>query len=226
MIEDPSPLFPLGRLQVEFYDNGRKFVTVRRFRYVDPVYDIDVTIEPWTVTDLNSTPRPVWWFFAPTEYPIAGGVHDELFRRPPVGWSRANCDFVHWRLLRLLGCPEWKAEMVFQILSKFSGAAWNKCRDAERKPAILASGEAIIPLRQLRSLMSDTPIADAIAAIDKRPRDTVRIEAAATKDDQGASIGAHRDFGNPGGWSAGTEASWYRKAGWKVAAVIEWVKGK
>ncbi len=73
---------------------------------------------------------------------------------------------------------------------------------------------------------SKTPISDSIADIDNLPRDKVRIAVAATENDQGGTIGAHRDFGKPGGWSAGGEASLFKRAGWKVAAVIEWVKGK
>lgn len=125
------PHFPLGRLAGEFYDDGHKLVTVRSFRFVDREngVNIDITIPALFTTDFNSTPRSAWFLFAKWEYPAAGAVHDWIFRYPPDGWSRENCDWVHWRLLQLLGMSKWKREMVFQILSKASKGAWNRYRD-------------------------------------------------------------------------------------------------
>jgi hypothetical protein len=124
--------YPLGPLAVEFYDNGRKMVTTRRFRFLDPDYEVDVLIEEFFTTDLNSSPRLFWWFFSKHDYPEAGAVHDHLFRTPPVGWTRETCDWVHYRILELGGMPGWKREIVFQLLSKGSKGAWDRYRAMDR----------------------------------------------------------------------------------------------
>ncbi len=119
-------MFPLGPLAGEFFDCGRKFVLVRPFQFVDG--HIDVMVPALFTTDFNSVPRLAWTFFAKWEWPEAGAVHDWVFRHPPDGWSRENCDWVHWRMLTLTGCPKWKAEVIFQALSYGSKGAWNRYR--------------------------------------------------------------------------------------------------
>ncbi len=122
--------FPLGPLAGEFYDQGRKLVLLRPFQFVDGA--IDITVPQWATTDFNSSPRLVWSFFPPWAFPEAGAVHDHLFRTPPDGWSRQNCDWIHWRILRVLGCQWWKAEIIFQALSYGSASAWNHYRAKDR----------------------------------------------------------------------------------------------
>lgn len=203
--------FPRGRLAGEFYDDGRKLVTLRPFQYVDSEYGIDVTVPALSTTDFSSVPRLFWGVFAATDFPAAGAVHDHVFRHPPEGWSRENCDWCHWRLLRLLGCPAWKAEVVFQVLSKASRGAWNRYREMEQTP--------------LRSLMTDTPIADSLKNLDALPVDEFSAGVAVDKDDVGATIEGNRDFGKPGGWSASVSASWWKAKGYVAAAKVLW-KGK
>jgi hypothetical protein len=124
--------FPLGPLAGEFYDKGRKLVTLRPFRFVDGD-NIDVTVPALFTTDFNSVPsRAMWWFFAPWEHPEAALIHDFAYRHPPDGWSRENADYAHWRILMLTGCPRWKAEIIFQFLSKGSKGAWKRYRERER----------------------------------------------------------------------------------------------
>ncbi len=122
--------FPLGPLAGEFFDQGRKLVLIRPFQFLD--LDADVTVPALFTTDFNSVPRGAWWFFAKWESPEAGAVHDWIFRHPPEGWSRENCDWVHWRILTVTGCPKWKAEVIFQALSYGSKGAWNRYREKER----------------------------------------------------------------------------------------------
>lgn len=124
--------FPLGRVAAEFYNDGRSIVLLRPFRYFDPNFGIDIIVPKFFTSDGNSSPRPVWWLFAIWDYPAAPVVHDFCFRNPPEGWSRANADWAHWRLLRLCGCQKWKAEIVFQILSKVSTGAWERYRAMDR----------------------------------------------------------------------------------------------
>jgi hypothetical protein len=126
-----APNFPLGPLAVEFYDQGRKMVTLRPFAFVDDAYSVAVYVPEFFTTDLNSSPRLAWWFFARHDFPEAGVVHDWIFRYPPAAWTRQNCDWVHWRILTLTGCPRWKAEIVFQLLSKGSRGAWDRYRAME-----------------------------------------------------------------------------------------------
>jgi hypothetical protein len=124
--------FPLGRVAGEFFNDGRSIVLVRPFRYVDEEYGIDLTAPEHFTSDGNSSPRTVWWFFSKWDYPAAPVMHDLIFRNPPEGWTRQNCDWVHWRLLRLSGCPKAKAEIVFQMLSKGSKGAWNRYRALDK----------------------------------------------------------------------------------------------
>jgi hypothetical protein len=127
-----TPHFPLGRLAGEFYDNGGKLVTLRPLQFMDSEYGVDVTVPEAFTTDFNSTPRAAWFFFARWEYPAAGALHDYVFRHPPEGWTRQNCDWLHWRVLRVLGCPKVKAEIIFQILSRGSKGAWNRYRALDK----------------------------------------------------------------------------------------------
>lgn len=64
-----------------------------------------------------------------------------------------------------------------------------------------------------------------LAKIDQLPADEVRIAIVAEGGDVGASVEGHRDIGKPGGWTAAGEASIFKRAGWKVAALLNW-KGK
>jgi hypothetical protein len=130
--ELPREHFPLGGVAGEFYNDGRSIVTLRPFRYVDKEHGIDVTVPALFTSDGNSSPQPAWWFFSKWDYPAAPVMHDWVFRHPPAEWTRENCDWVHWRLLRLSGCPGWKAEVVFQFLSKGSKGAWDRHRQREQ----------------------------------------------------------------------------------------------
>jgi hypothetical protein len=126
-----TPHFPNGNVACEFYNDGRSIVLLRPFRYVDEEYGIDVTVPQWFTSDGNSVKQAAWWFFSIWDFVAAPVVHDWIFRYPPAGWTRQNCDFVHWRILRLSGCPRWKAEIVFQLLSKGSRGAWDRYRAME-----------------------------------------------------------------------------------------------
>jgi hypothetical protein len=128
----PLRNFPNGMLAGEFYDNGDKLAVLRPLRFVDPEYGIEVTVPIMATTDFNSTPRIVWSFFPKWQYPEAGAVHDWIFRHPPGGWTRENCNWVHWRILRLCGMSRLKAEIVFQALSLGSKGAWDRYRVMER----------------------------------------------------------------------------------------------
>jgi hypothetical protein len=128
----PHVNFPRGKIAGEFFDNGRKIVLLRPCQFVDHEYGIDLTAPEFFVSDGNSVGRSAGWFFSIWDYPAAPVFHDLVFRHPPEGWSRENADWLHWRLLRLLGCPKWKAEMVFQTLSARSKGAWNRYRALEQ----------------------------------------------------------------------------------------------
>ena len=76
--------------------------------------------------------------------------------------------------------------------------------------------------------MSETPIRDAIKRIEDLPDDEIRLGGVVRDDgtgvDAGAVLEADRDIGEPGGWQAAGEASWFRRAGWKVTGLLRWRK--
>ncbi len=126
---DPS-CFPLGQLAGELYDNGRKLVLLRPFRFVDAAHGIDVTVPKFATTDFNSTPRIVWSWFPAWEHPEAGSVHDWVYRHPG-GLTREHGDQVWRRILELTGASSMKRGMGYRALRWFAGGAWDRYRKAD-----------------------------------------------------------------------------------------------
>lgn len=116
-----------------------------RFTLTDPfVYDdaekaVKVYVPSGTVTDFSSVPRVLWSWFAPTEFPAAGVVHDQMYRHPHafsrgtrIPLTRGQCDDIYRRILHLSGCRKSKRLAAWSGLRIGGWAAWNKYRKAER----------------------------------------------------------------------------------------------
>lgn len=124
---DPVSHFPLP-LRGEFRDRGRRVCLTEPFAFVFDGHRID--IPAGFVTDFNSTPRMVWWWFPPQEYPEAGLVHDWLYQHPGE-FSRQQCDDVHRHILKLEGMRESKRNAAYAGLRLGGWRPWNRYRKAE-----------------------------------------------------------------------------------------------
>jgi hypothetical protein len=74
----------------------------------------------------------------------------------------------------------------------------------------------------------DTPIADALSktiVIPDVEDESLNLAVEKTTDDLGATFSASKDFGQPGGWSGGASASYWKSAGAVVKGWLSW-KGK
>jgi hypothetical protein len=67
-------------------------------------------------------------------------------------------------------------------------------------------------------------VAAELDALEQLPANTVRGGLVAEHGDVGAVIEGHVDPGKPGGAFVAGEAVWWKKAGWKVAAMVGWTK--
>ena len=129
-----SPHFPLP--VVGEWLGPCKFKLHALFVYDDPEMDIRVDVPAGFVTDFNSTPRAVWWYFAPIDVLEAGVVHDWLYAhperfvslslRPPL--TRDQVDGVHRRILHLKGMRWTKRQVIHGFLRAGGGVAWNRHR--------------------------------------------------------------------------------------------------
>lgn len=72
--------------------------------------------------------------------------------------------------------------------------------------------------------MSDKPISDAIAKFDipHVPAETVTLGVEAKPHDVGVTVSANKDIGKPGGWAAGTAASWWKSTGLALKGWLTW----
>jgi hypothetical protein len=111
---DVASYFPYGPPRGYFFEKGRKFRLTSPFRYVDDDKKADITVPEGVVTDFNSVPRFLWWWFAPQDSVEAGVIHDYLYARPWEGrtddsrWSRAELDDLWRRLLHITGVRKSK----------------------------------------------------------------------------------------------------------------------
>ena len=122
--------FPLGDIHCEFpmAYHGRRIVLLAPFAFRDG--DDDIVVPAGFLSDFNSTPRAVWWYFAPQEYPEAGVVHDWLYQHPD-GRTRNQCDVIHRRILELTGCRKGKRVLAYLGIRSGGWVPWNKYRKAE-----------------------------------------------------------------------------------------------
>lgn len=135
--------FP-NRIGGDFEDDGRRFTLSRDFIYNDEEKDIRVVVPQGFTTDFNSTPRAIWWYFAPWDHPEAGIVHDWLYGapegyshpsgKPVTALDRAQCDDIHRRILDLKGMRWTKRQAVYAGLHAFSWKPWGDHRDADSLP--------------------------------------------------------------------------------------------
>lgn len=126
-------------------DNPRRFKLDSDFVYDDPEAGIKVVVPARFITDFNSSPRLLWWYFAPTDYPEAGLVHDWLYQHPDsfqryyikyyqepytpiVPLTRQECDAVHRRILELKGMRLTKRQLAYGTLRAAAWRPWNKYR--------------------------------------------------------------------------------------------------
>lgn len=143
-----SSYFP-SRLEGYFDDaSRRRFTLTKDFIYTDEEKDIRVVVPQGFTTDWNSTPRAIWAYFAPWEYPEAGLVHDWLYASPSgftrlsrngplanhMTLSKADCDDVHRRILDLSGCRWTKRQIIYTALRAGGGFAWERHRAEDGKP--------------------------------------------------------------------------------------------
>lgn len=135
-----SSYFP-NHIGGDFEDDSRKFTLSKDFIYEDLEKDIRVVVPAGFTTDFNSTPRAIWWYFAPWDYPVAGVVHDWLYGSPAgythpsgdpvVPLNRDQCDDIHRRILDLCGVRWTKRQAVYTGLHMFSWGPWNEHRAAD-----------------------------------------------------------------------------------------------
>jgi hypothetical protein len=119
--------FPLP-LRVEFRDHGRSAVLLESFIFQDG--DLFVAVHAGFVTDFNSTPRLLWWWFPPTEHPEAAVIHDHLYQYPGE-LTREQCDRVHWRILGLNGMRDSKRNLAYLGIRAGGWVPWNRYRQGE-----------------------------------------------------------------------------------------------
>lgn len=119
----PRPLY------LEPLENGHRWLLVEPFDYKDGVEFVHVPAG--FVTDLNSVPRAVWWWFPKTESPAAGLVHDFLYRYPDKR-TREQVDRIHLRILELCGVRKSKRLAAYYGIRIGSGGTWNRYRADEQ----------------------------------------------------------------------------------------------
>jgi hypothetical protein len=115
-------------LHLEPMENGHRWLLVAPFEFVDGVDFVHVPAG--FVSDLNSVPRVVWWWFPKTESPAAGLVHDFLYRYPGKR-TREQVDKMHLRILELLGVRKSKRMAAYYGIRIGSGGAWTRYRADE-----------------------------------------------------------------------------------------------
>jgi hypothetical protein len=118
----PSPLKGV------ILENGRRVQLLSTFRFVDG--DVLIAVPKGFTSDWNSTPRALWWWFPPWEYPEAGIIHDFLYRHPGT-FDRERCDQVHRRVLELKGMRRSKREAAYLGLRLGGWLPWNRYRNGE-----------------------------------------------------------------------------------------------
>lgn len=134
ILAELSAHFPLGAVSGEFpfTENGRSLVLARDFRYVDVVdgKPVDVLVPKGFQTDFNSTPRPMWVWFPPSECPEAGVIHDGLYRTPGK-YSRGDIDRIHRRIMELKCERKSKRGAAWLGIRLGGWVPWGKYRRAE-----------------------------------------------------------------------------------------------
>lgn len=113
-------------LILEASDDGWTAIVAAPYVFLDA--GVFVGVHRGFETDFNSAPRLVWRIFAKWEYPSAGVIHDHLYRYPH-GFTRKQCDDVHFRVLQLKGCPFWKRYAAYAALRLFGWGPWHKYRE-------------------------------------------------------------------------------------------------
>lgn len=120
--------FPLP-LNVEVSENGRLITLLNPVIYADSDLNLTIEVPAGFVSDWNSTPRLLWRFLAPFEYPEAAVVHDWLYQNK-IG-RRKDADLIHYKALLALGCPPWKAYVAWTGLRVFGALYWKDTDDVE-----------------------------------------------------------------------------------------------
>lgn len=145
-----SPNFP-NHISGYFEDDDRHFTLTADFVYEDLEQDVRIVVPSGFTTDFNSTPRAIWWYFAPTDYPEAGVVHDWLYKNPSgythpsgdpvVAFDRSACDDIHRRILDLKGVRWTKRQAVHTGLHAFSWKPWNEYRALDRPLQVVVASK-------------------------------------------------------------------------------------
>ena len=125
-VERNKEYFPLP-LVGEVLDNGFSFMLTHPFIFTDGEEKYEAPA--FFVTDFNSTPRGLWNYLPPWEYPYAGVIHDLLYRFNGV--SRLKADGVHRRILALSGCRPTKSTTAYLALRAFGWVKWNEYRASD-----------------------------------------------------------------------------------------------
>ena len=74
-----------------------------------------------------------------------------------------------------------------------------------------------------RDPFSDSVIAAAVKKLPDLPTEQVTVGVTATKgSDVGVEVEANKELGK--GWFTEADASWWKQAGWKAAAMVGWRK--
>lgn len=115
------PSFPLPLL-VKIIDKGKRAILYEPFKFIDE--DVSITVPAGFVTDFNSSPRPLWAWFSPLDYPEAGVIHDYLYRKAGW-WDRKKADQIHLRIMKLLEAPFYKSYPAYAALRLFGWVYWN-----------------------------------------------------------------------------------------------------
>lgn len=93
----------LNKLELEYID-GHNWRVTRNFAYESSSLKRTITVPAGFVTDFASIPRFLWSILPPTGgYGEAACIHDECYRTPHLGITRAQADKVLLEAMEVLG---------------------------------------------------------------------------------------------------------------------------
>ena len=79
-------------------------------------------------TNFASVPKLLWGLIPPyhPEYGKTSVLHDYLYSRQLFS-SQKVCDSLFYHSMLVLGCPRWKAYLMYKAVDLFGKKAWDAC---------------------------------------------------------------------------------------------------
>lgn len=107
------------------YRAGRKYELVKRFVCLSAIVGL-ITVPEGYITDFHSIPRWLWPFLPPDDWAEPAVPHDLICQTHRVDdrmvtWQEAH--MVHREFLLHVGCPEFRANVMYYSLKEF-GPRW------------------------------------------------------------------------------------------------------